>query len=147
MSNITRIISEIARCGVQFRNERMKSLDLASRHVGYLLEISAEPGITQNRLSQRINIDKSNVARQVALLEEKGFITCTPSPKDKRVTKLYPTERTLEALPQINAMLEAWENYLTQDLPETDKESLTNLLARIKDRAGTWTEVDQIAET
>lgn len=146
MSHIAHIISEISRCGVRYRNEQMKALGLGSRHVGYLLEISAEPGISQNCLSQRIGIDKSNVARQVALLEEKGFITCAPSPKDKRVTKLYPTERTLEVLPKINAMLAAWEDYLTRDLPESDKERLTTLLTRLRDRAGTWTEDDQIAE-
>lgn len=142
MSNIARIITDISRCGVQYRNEKMKSMDLGSRHANYLVEICAEPGISQNRLSQRICTDKSNVARQVALLEEKGFVTCTPSPKDKRVTKLYPTEKTLSLLPKITDMLAAWETHLTMDLTEADKETLTTLLTRIKDRAATWTEVD-----
>ena len=146
MSHITRGISEIARYGMQYRTERMKALGLNGSHPNYLVEICADPGISQNRLAQRLCFNKSNVARQVAFLEENGFVTCTPSPKDKRVTKLYPTEKTLALLPQISAMLDAWEKHLTQDLSPEDKAALAALLARLKERAGTWTEVDPCAE-
>ena len=146
MSHITRGISEIARYGMQYRTEQMKALGLNGGHPNYLVEICADPGISQNRLAQRLCINKSNVARQVAFLEENGFVVCTPSSKDKRVTKLYPTEKTLALLPRISAMLEAWERHLTQDLSEDDKQTLAALLARLKERAGGWTEVDPCAE-
>lgn len=146
MSQITRIISDIARRGVRYRSEPMKALGLCSRHTNYLLDICAEPGISQNRLAQRIGIDKSNVARQVASLEENGFITCTPCEKDRRITKLYPTEKTLALLPELTAMLDVWEAHLTQDMTAEEKETLTLLLTRIRDRADTRMEAENHAE-
>ena len=147
MFQITRGITEISRFGTQYRTEQMKSMGLGSPHANYLVEICAEPGISQNRLSQRLCINKSNVARQVALLEEKGFVTCQPSPRDKRVTKLYPTEKSMALLGRINAILDAWEAHLTKDLSQTEKEIISGLLFRIKDRASAWTEVDPFGET
>lgn len=147
MSHITRSITEIAHCGIQYRAEQMKALDLRSVHANYLVEICAEPGISQNRLSQRLYINKSNVARQVAVLEEKGFVLCKVSDEDKRVMRLYPTEKSMALLPEIQKMFNAWEAHLTENLTEADKQILTALLAQIKERANTWTEVDSCAET
>ena len=142
MYHITSSITDISRYGAQYRNERMKSLGLSSSHPSYLVVICNEPGISQNRLARRICTNKSTVTRQVAFLEENGFVICKPSENDKRVTKLYPTEKTLALLPQITAMLDAWEAHLTKDLTQADKETISTLLALIENRASTWTEVD-----
>ena len=46
MSQIIRNITEITRCGVQYRTESLAPLELKACHVSYLLEICAEPGIS-----------------------------------------------------------------------------------------------------
>lgn len=140
MSDIIRDITEITRCGVQYRTENLAPMGLKACHASYLSEICAEPGISQDTLAQRICINKSNVARQVAVLEEDGFILRKPSASDKRAMELYPTEKTLELLPQIRDILKCWENCITSTLTEEEKELLTSLLARMKDRSATYME-------
>ena len=140
MSQIIRDITEIARCGVQYRAESLAPLGLKSCHASYLVEICAEPGISQDRLAQRICINKSNVSRQAAVLEEGGFITRTPAPDDKRVLGLYPTEKTLALMPRITQINSAWEGCLTRELTGEEMELLSVLLAKMKARAGTWME-------
>ena len=140
MSQIIRDITEISRCGIQYRSDKLAPLGLKSCHASYLTEICANPGISQDRLAKLIFINKSNVARQVAVLEEEGFITRTPSEADKRVMELYPTEKTLEILPQINQMLLCWENCITHDLSEEEKELLTALLGKMSSRAARYME-------
>ena len=140
MSEIIRDITEITRCGSQYRTDSLSPLGLKACHASYLMEICAEPGISQDRLAGRICINKSNVARQAAFLEEAGFITRTSCQNDKRVMRLYPTEKAREALPQITQIMDTWEECLTQGLTEDEKEILATLLARMKIRASAWME-------
>ena len=72
MSDIIRDITEIARCGAQYKVDTLSPMGLKGCHASYLSEICANPGISQDKLSQRICINKSNVARQAAILEEDG---------------------------------------------------------------------------
>ena len=140
MTQIIRDMLEISRCGVQYRSDNLAQYGLKSIHASYLTEICANPGISQDRLSRLICINKSNVARQVAVLEEDGFVRRVPSEADKRVMELYPTEKTLAILPQISDMLMRWENCITRDLTEEEKECLSNLLSKMSSRATRYME-------
>ena len=140
MSQIIRDITEIARCTTQYRSEALAPMGLKACHASYLTEICANPGISQDQLASRICINKSNVARQAAILEEDGFITRTPSATDKRIMKLFPTQKTLELLPQINQILVGLECCLTSDMTEEEKNLLENLLSRTLAKAASWME-------
>ena len=140
MSEIIRDMTEITRCAVQYRTEMLAPLGLKSCHASYLTEICAEPGISQDQLAQRICINKSNVARQAAILEEGGFITRTPCCEDKRVMKLYPTEKTLQMLPQLRSVMATWESLLTFGLSEEEVKILSVLVQRMKEKASVWME-------
>ena len=140
MTQIIRDMLEISRCGVQYRSDYLAPLGLKSIHASYLTEICAHPGISQDRLARLICINKSNVARQVAVLEEDGFVRRIPSEADKRVMELYPTEKTLEILPKINDILMCWEQCITHDLSEEEKELITTLLGKMSKRASRYME-------
>ena len=109
-------------------------------HASYLLEICRNPGISQDTLARRICINKSNIARQLVVLEEGGFVRRQPSQEDKRAMELYPTEKTLELLPRIRQILGQWSRYLTQDLTEEEVEVLSRVLTSMKARATIWME-------
>ena len=138
MSQIIRDITEITRCGAQYRADQLEPLDLKGCHASYLTEICANPGISQDKLAKSICINKSNVARQAAILEEDGFITRTPSATDKRIMQLFPTEKTLELLPQISQILSGLEVCLTGDMTEEEKDLLEDLLRRMLAKASSW---------
>ncbi|MBE6921646.1 MAG: MarR family transcriptional regulator [Ruminococcaceae bacterium] len=140
MTQIIRDMLEISRCGVQYRSDKLAPLGLKSTHASYLTEICANPGISQDKLARIICINKSNVARQVAVLEEDGFVRREPSAADKRVMELYPTEKTLQILPQISNILMCWENCITADLTEEEKELISSLLGKMSRRASCYME-------
>ena len=140
MTQIIRDMLEISRCGVQYRSDYLAPMGLKSIHASYLTEVCANPGISQDKLARLICINKSNVARQVAVPEEDGFIIRTPSAADKRVIELYPTQKTLDLLPQITDMLMRWETCITKDLSDEEKELLSSLLRKMSDRATRYME-------
>ena len=138
MSQIIRDITEIARCGAEYRSQTLAPMGLKSCHASYLIEICAHPGISQDQLAARICINKSNVARQAAILEEDGFVTRTPSQQDKRIMQLYPTQKTLDLLPSISPILRQWEACLTADVSVEELVILEKVLSRMKDKASEW---------
>lgn len=140
MSDISRDITEIARCCAQYKVDMLSPMGLKGCHASYLSEICACPGISQDKLAQKICINKSNVARQAAILEEDGFIIRMPSESDKRCMELYPTEKTLELMPRITGILECWDQCITQELTEEEITMVTAILERMKEKASRWME-------
>ena len=140
MSQIIRDVTEIARCTTQYRSEALAPMGLKACHGSYLTEICAQPGISQEQLAKCICINKSNVARQVAILEEGGFLQRMPSWEDKRIMKLYPTQKTLDLLPTIMDIMDAWQDLLVKDLSAREQELLENLLEKMRARGSEWME-------
>ena len=73
MPSISRYINIISRCGNMYRNERLKETDLGTAHHTYLFTICRNPGISQDKLAKMIYINKSNVTRNLAVLEKNGY--------------------------------------------------------------------------
>lgn len=138
MIDIIRDITEIARVGTQYKIDNFAVYGLKACHASYLVEICNTPGISQDKLAQRICINKSNIARQAAALEEDGYIRRTPSQTDKRVMELYPTEKTLAVLPEILQILKNWETTLMDDLTPEEIELAGKVLLRMKNKASQW---------
>lgn len=140
MSNTNWNIIAIARCSAQFRMEKMLPYGLKGFHTGYLCNICAHPGISQDKLAQMIYTDKSNVARQAAFLEEQGYITRQPSQADKRCLELYPTQKAQDLLPELHTIVRQWEACITKDLTEEEIETVTAIISKMRKNATAWTE-------
>jgi len=140
MTDIIRDITEITRCGVQYRTDAFAPMGLKACHGSYLQEICGRPGISQEQLAERICINKSNGARQAAALEEAGFIERRTCGRDKRVMRLYPTQKTLELLPEIDRIMASWQTMLTQDLSEDEQMLLERMLGQLLRRASAYLE-------
>lgn len=131
-------ITDIARCAAQYRQEALEPMGLKSCHHSYLFHICASPGITQDQLARQIFINKSNVARQLAVLEEAGFVERRPAKEDKRAMQVYPTQKALDVLPQIRQVLIDWETMISSDLTEEEKATMASILSKMKTRAAAW---------
>ena len=140
MPDLMHHVTDIARCAALYRQEELSALGLKSCHASYLAAICERPGITQDQLARRIFINKSNVARQLAVLEESGFVERKPSPDDKRATLVYPTQKALDVLPEIHRIFRDWEAFVAQDLTEEERALAVKMLEKIHTRSGEWME-------
>ena len=140
MPDLMHHVSEIARCAALFRQEELTPLGLKSCHASYLAAICNCPGITQDQLARRIFINKSNVARQLAILEEDGYVERRPSPDDKRAIQVFPTQKARDAMPQIIRIFRTWESFVAQDLSEEERKALAAMLEKMKSRSADWME-------
>lgn len=129
------ISKDLATIGRYLRRQRtgyMAPLGLKGLHARLLIHVLESPGISQDGLAQTAGFDKSNIARQVAVLEEAGYIRRNPATSDKRVLELTPTEKTLALQPQLLAAMEQWEEKLLAKLTPEEKRQLTGLLEKLR---------------
>ena len=140
MSQIVSDLTNITRCCGQFRNRLLEPLGLTTRQASLLRVIWANPGISQDAVARKVFLNKSVVARQLAALEEAGFVERQGCQKDKRVTRLHPTEKTLQLQPQLQAISMECENYLTEGMTDSEIAALETMLRRLQARAIQWTE-------
>lgn len=128
---ISKDIAAVSRYLRRQRNRYMAPLGLKSIHARMLLDILENPGISQDGLAQKAGFDKSNVARQVAVLEEAGYVKRSPSANDKRVLELTPTEKTRLLQPELLRAMEQWEERLLSKLTVEETQTLTGLLNKL----------------
>lgn len=124
-------LGEVWRCANLFRTARCEALGIGSYQDSYLLNICAHPGIPQDRLAELIYVHKSNVARQLASLEEKGFITRTPDPQDRRSLLVFPTEKATAALPAVRAAHRAWNERVLDGFSEEERAAIGAFMERL----------------
>lgn len=101
----------------------------------FIVVLCKEPGITQDKLPERIGINKSNVTRGLAQLEQAGFIRRGTNPQDKRTTTVYPTQRARDIYPQIMRLISEWDSAATGLFSGEEKRTLQALLQRLTDSA------------
>jgi len=128
-------ISVTHRCAMRYREQELADTGLGGGQTSYLITLYHHPGISQEELAKRLNVNKSSVTRQLTALEEKGYIIRKPKPDDRRSMLVYPTEKALNLQDRMKDVLRGWASYLTEDFTEDEKETLSRLMLRIAERA------------
>ncbi len=128
-------IGEIWRCSALFRTEQYEKLGIGCYQDLYLIEICEKPGITQEEISAALFVHKSNVARQVASLEEKGMAERRIDPSDRRILRVYPTEKGLSVLEKTRSVRKEWTRRLLEGMSDEEKEALSHSIECLSDRA------------
>ena len=134
MSQFSSSFNAVDRYLRRFLREYMAPYGLKGIHARLFMAICRTPGCSQDQLAKRMWFDKSTIARQMELLEKKGFVTRKPSETDKRVLCVYPTEQMLQMQPGLREAMEQWEQTVLQDLTEEEKQQLNSLLAKLRER-------------
>ena len=135
MDTLMKYINRIWRCSVFYRSNKLEHEGLNGHQHSYVMRICQNPGITQDQLAKMIYINKSNVTRQLALLEQSGFITRSPGSKDKRVMQVFPTQKAFDIYPQVQRLAMEWDDYLLDDFSDEERRQLFLMLERVMKKA------------
>lgn len=128
---IGKYISQIYRKGRAFMSKSLTEYDMGFGQMMFLLQLYKQDGISQEELSEMLNIDKGTTARAVKKLEEEGFLTREKDEFDKRAYKIYLTDKSKEKQDDVCNVLQEWENILTENITEEEKDTLINILKKI----------------
>lgn len=131
MERFMRYLNCVARAAALDRSEAFGHAGLSGVQLSYILQTAYNPGLSQDELAARLFVHKSTVARQVAQLVKNGYVRREKDKADRRMRRIFPTEKTLSILPEINAYLDEWHAQMTEDFTEEERRNLLDYLKRI----------------
>ncbi len=128
-------ISQTMRCYSLFRAARLEAYGVTGYQYLYLTNICRAPGVSQDELAEKLIFNKSSVARQLATLEQNGFVERRRNEKDKRELLVFPTEKALRVLPVIDKAVADFREKIGEGFSENEWEELERLLKRVQENA------------
>ena len=95
MLDYAKEISIIHRYGIILMDSKIKSELFPVRLAPYIAVICGNPGLSQEDIAAELRVDKGSVARAVNKLHSMGFIDRVEGEKDRRINRIYPSEKML----------------------------------------------------
>ncbi|MBA9088504.1 DNA-binding MarR family transcriptional regulator [Fontibacillus solani] len=132
MKKILREIGMIARALDSISNIEFKEYDLTKGQYLYIVRICENPGIIQEKLAEMIKIDRTTAARAIKKLEINGFIEKKEDTQNKKIKKLYPTEKGENVYPFIKREHDYSNNVALKGFSESEVDTIFNLLQRVR---------------
>ena len=132
MTEILREIGMIARALDSISNIEFKEYDLTKGQYLYLVRIFENPGIIQERLAEMIKVDRTTASRAIKRLEINGFIEKKVDESNKKVNKLFPTEKGKNVYHIIKRENDYSNTVALKGFSEKEAQSIYNLLQRVR---------------
>ncbi|MEC1290445.1 MarR family transcriptional regulator [Bacillus mojavensis] len=132
MKEILREIGMIARALDSISNIEFKEYNLTKGQYLYLVRICENPGIIQEKLAEMIKVDRTTAARAIKKLEMNGFIKKMDDEHNKKIKKLFPTEKGKDVFPVIKRENDHSNSVALAGFSEKEAETIFHLLQRIR---------------
>jgi len=132
MEEILREIGMIARALDSISNIEFKEYDLTKGQYLYLVRICENPGIIQEKLAEMIKVDRTTAARAIKKLEMHGFIEKKEDDQNKKIKKLFPTEKGTTIFPIIKRENNHSNRVALAGFSESEAETIFQLLQRVR---------------
>ncbi|MDR9856402.1 MarR family transcriptional regulator [Paenibacillus sp. VCA1] len=132
MKEILREIGMIARALDSISNIEFKEYDLTKGQYLYLVRICENPGIIQEKLAEMIKVDRTTAARAIQKLEMNGFIEKKDDEHNKKIKKLFPTEKGKHVFPFIKRENDHSNRVALAGFSEQEAETIFHFLQRMR---------------
>ncbi|SDX99926.1 DNA-binding transcriptional regulator, MarR family [Evansella caseinilytica] len=132
MKDILREIGMIARALDSISNIEFKEHDLTKGQYLYLVRICENPGIIQEKLAEMIKVDRTTTARAIKKLEIKGLVERRDDDHNKKIKKLFPTEKGKKVFPFIKRENDHSNRVALAGFSEKEVETIFHLLQRVR---------------
>ncbi|MFP7479406.1 MarR family winged helix-turn-helix transcriptional regulator [Terribacillus saccharophilus] len=132
MKEILREIGMIARALDSISNIEFKEYDLAKGQYLYLVRIVENPGIIQEKLAEMIKVDRTTAARAIKKLEINGIIEKKDDEQNKKIKKLFPTEKGEHVYQFIRRENDYSDKVALAGLSDKEADTLYHLLQRVR---------------
>ena len=132
MTDILREIGMIARALDSISNIEFKELSLTRGQYLYLVRVCENPGIIQEKIAELIKVDRTTAARAIKRLEEQGFIYRQEDASNKKIKRIYATEKGKNVYPIIVRENQHSNQVALLGMSEVEISQLADYLVRMR---------------
>lgn len=134
---VTPWICLISRLSTLFVGREMSRLGFGQGQFFFLTALYGEEGLSQDELSRRVGVDKSNTSRALAKLEQYGLIRRQSDPHNHRVKKVFLAPDALKVRNELRKIQNRWNEELLDGFSETEKRVLLSAVRKMAANAET----------
>ena len=138
MESVIPWICRIHRISAVYMGREMANMGFGPGQFFFLAELYVEDGISQDELSRRVGVDKSNTSRALAKLEQYGLIRKETDPENHRIKKVYLEPKAHEIQKRFVHVQKKWNAKLMAGICEKDQAALLAHLKKIADNSDSF---------
>lgn len=111
---------------------KLEPFNLAPEQNLIMMLLWEKDGLTQNHIGEKLDKDKTNIARMASSLEKKGFIKRSHCSDDRRSVKLYLTPCGEKLGEEIKPLIEEFNEVVCKGFSNEELIELERLLFKMK---------------
>ena len=125
-------LSHISKKMHMYLNKNLEKYGISKGQIHFLLLLYKKGnGLTQEQISKLLDIDKANTTRALKKLIENGYVEKRRDEKDKRIFRVYLTQKSLQLKPKIKEVLIELEKKLTIGISQKELEQALSTLKKV----------------
>ena len=132
---LTPWICLISRLSTRYVGGEMIRMGFGPGQFFLLSELYAEEGLSQDELSRRLGVDKSNTSRAISKLEQYGLVKRQSDPQNHRVKKVYLRPKAHKVRNEFKKIQQQWNVELLRGFTKKEKAALISSLIKIAGNA------------
>lgn len=126
--------NHVIRSSRQLVNEKLKPLNLSSAQGNILLHLFTQGDARrQEDLVEQLDISRPAVSKALDALQKKGFIERTRDKEDRRVRRVYLTEKAWQVGPKIESIYNEVLTLAARDLSPEEIKSFIQVFQRVSE--------------
>jgi len=129
--SIGRYLSCLYRHTQMFFERELSDYGLGHGTFSFLMILSKNDGIHQEKLSRFLNINKATTARAIKRLMSLGYVERKQDPKDGRAHRLYLTAKGLSLKPILAKTSAKWSKILAAGFDSEERTRVLELLRKM----------------
>lgn len=115
--------------------DRFSEYTFSPNEISILILLQNNTSITTStQLRVVLGVSKALVSRSVTTLEQKGLITVTGIPNDKRISHIELTENAIPVLEKISIEIEKINQVLFKDIPTKDIQCMIETMNKMNEK-------------
>lgn len=135
MESIAKWISVLHRQFQIYLNRELKDYDINSSEYIFLVNLYEEDGVSQEKLSASLYIDKAATARAIRRLEQLGYVNRKRDPNDSRSNLVTLTSKGMEMKKFIKSKLTYWTQTISEGLTPEETEEMVRKIKHMSRNA------------
>jgi DNA-binding MarR family transcriptional regulator len=132
---ITPWVCMMSRLSALFVGREMSRLGFGPGQFFFLAELYREEGISQDELSRRVGVDKSNTSRALTKLEQYGLVRRRSDPHNHRVKNVFLEAKALGIKNEFRKIQNRWNAKLLSGFSKAEKQALLSAVKKMTDNA------------
>ena len=139
--------SILYRCNQKYFDKMLQDYGIGYTQFYFLVAIYENEGVSMNELAVQGSFDKGTITKSIQKLEQLDYVKTVSNENDKRSKLLYTTEKARKIMPELYMLRQEWNEYLSSDLDEDEKEAYTKAVAKMVAKAREYSLHEQKANS